>query len=118
MSGDESDVQMRMVEALEKIAGHCDLHLSTLCPRCTSRCSACDSSLPVLPALPELWKKAFVRWLERKLGTTDSGLDMEEVQKEFEKVCMEEGYDKDSHGRWVTDGFLKDNPHMRRKADD
>ena len=113
---DSSDVQMRIANALERIADKQDLRDSLVCERCKNRCASCDRALPVLPELPEMWRNA----LGRLIDNTRIGREtvMEGLQSEFEAIAREQGYEKCTHGLWVDQEFLKANPHRRVKDDD
>lgn len=111
---DESDVQLRIAVALEKLVDRGERHHDAFCERCKNRCVSCDKSLPVLPELPEVWKKAIKRLVDA--SPIPYLTVMEKLQEEFEAISREQGYEQCTHGLWVDQKFLDTNPHRRRKA--
>lgn len=118
------DTQERVADALEKLVEKRDLHDSLLCTRCKNRCASCDKPLPVLPDLPGMWEKAFLRLmtvdrsaLGRVEGLKADAHNMDRLIAEFEAIAIEQGYEKCTHGLWVDQEFLKSNPHRKVNSD-
>ncbi len=109
----------RIADALEKLVEHHQERSSnTLCARCKNknRCSSCNSPLPVIPELPDMWKEALLRYMGcYSNGQKKSGMDG--LTHELERIAIENGYEKCTHGLWVTQEFLEANPSRRVKDD-
>lgn len=57
-----------------------------------------------------MWARA----MKNMITIYELPISIEGIREEFEVLAAANGYEKCTHGLWVTQEFLKANPHRRR----